>query len=118
MRDIIVTEITSSGDGHYMVAIIDGVEYKIRHDDPCTWENRDEAFQELLELIPEEDRQSVEIEYSYYCEGLRNAEAEAERLANMTDEERLEMFKQQMAETFMREPEDIEYEEVYESIEE
>lgn len=118
MRNIFVTEITASGDGHYMMASIDGVEYKIRHDDPCTWENRDKAFQELLELIPEEYKQSVEVEYAYYCEGLRKAEEEAERLANMTDEERLEMFKQQMVESFMQEPENIEYEEVYEAIEE
>ena len=118
MRDIFVTEITASGDGHYMMASIDGVQYKIRHDDPCTWENRDKAFQELLKLIPEECKQSVEVEYAYYCEGLRRAEAEAERLANMTEEERLEMFKQQMVESFMREPEDIEYEEVHETTEE
>ena len=117
MRNIFVTEITASGDGHYMMASIDGVQYKIRHDDPCTWENRDKAFQELLELIPDEYKVDVQAEYDRYCEGLRNAEAEAERLANMTDEERLEMFKQQMVESFMREPEDIEYEEVYTEVE-
>lgn len=114
MDNIFVTEITSSGDGHYMMASIDGVEYKVRHDDPCTWENRDAAFNELLELIPDEYKLIVQAKYNLYCEGLRNAEEEAERLANMTNEERLEMFKQQMMESFMREPEDIEYEEVHE----
>lgn len=98
MRDIFVTEITSSGDGHYMVASINGVEYKVRHDNPCTWENRDEAFKQLLELIPTNDVPAVEAEYDRYCEGIRNAEAEAEKLANMTDEERLEFFKSQYEE--------------------
>ena len=97
-NNIYVTEITASGDGHYMMASIDGVEYKVKHDNPCTWENRDNAFQELLELIPESDRPAVEAEYDKYCEGLRNAEAEAERLANMTDEERIALFKAQMEE--------------------
>lgn len=97
-NDIIVTEITASGDGHYMYARVGDQEYKIRHDDPCTWENRDEAFRELLELIPESDRPAVEAEYDRYCEGIRNAEAEAERLANMTEEERLALFQSQMEE--------------------
>lgn len=108
MDNIFVTEITSSGDGHYMMASIDGVEYKVRHDDPCTWENRDEAFKELLKLIPEEFQSVIQTKYELYCEGLRNAEAEAERLANMTDEERAALFMQQLNE----------YEEVYEETEE
>ena len=104
MNSIIVTEITASGDGHYMAAIIDGETYKVRHDNPCTWENRDMAFQELLELIPEEVVEAVKLEYERYCEGLKKAEEEAERLANMTEEERIAMFKQ--------------YEEVHTEIEE
>lgn len=103
MNNIFVTEITASGDGHYMMASVNGVEYKVKHTNPCTWENRDSVFQELLEQIPINDRPAVEAEYDKYCEGLRNAEAEAERLANMTDEERAELFKQQV----------MEYEEVH-----
>ena len=119
MDNIFVTELTSSGDGHYMMASIDGVEYKVRHDDPCTWENRDAAFEELLEMIPEEHRFIVQAKYNLYCEGLRNAEAEAERLANMTDEERMELFMQQVAEMNVQQAvEDTEYEEVHEEIEE
>ena len=117
MREITVTEMIISGDGHYIVAIVDGTEFKVKHENPCTWETRDTAFQELLKVVPEETIELVTKEYERYCEGLRNAEAEAERLANMTDEERLEMFRQQMIESFMREPEDIEYEEVHETIE-
>lgn len=118
MRDIFVTEITSSGDGHYMMASIDGVEYKVRHDNPCTWENRDNTFKELLEQIPLNDRPAVEAEYDRYCEGLRNAEADAERLANMTDEERMALFMQQMAEMNVQQvTEDVEYEEVHEPAE-
>ena len=110
--DIVVTEMIISGDGHYMVAIVEGLEYRVRHENPCTWETRDEAFKSLLEQIPPELVPAVEAEYDRYCEGLRNAEAEAERLANMTDEERAEMFKQQMMEQYMQ------YEEVHETIEE
>ena len=113
MNDIIVTEITASGDGHYMYAKVYDREYKVRHDDPCTWENRNEAFEELLNTIPEEDRPAVQAEYERYCNGLKKAEEEAERLANMTDEERLELFKQQMMESFMQQPEDTEDEEIH-----
>ena len=113
MNDIIVTEITASGDGHYMYAKVYDREYKVRHNDPCTWENRNEAFEELLNMIPEEDRPAVQAEYERYCNGLKKAEEEAERLANMTDEERLELFKQQMMESFMQQPEDTEDEEVH-----
>lgn len=116
--NIIVTEITASGDGHYMMAKVNGVEYKLRHEDPCTWENRNNAFQELLEMIPLNDRPAVEAEYDRYCEGLKNAEAEAEHLANMTDEERMELFMQQMAEMNVQQAvEDTEYEEVHEQTE-
>jgi len=115
-NDIIVTEITASGDGHYMYAKVGDQEYKIRHDDPCTWENRDEAFKELLELIPEVDRPAVEAEYDRYCEGIKRAEAEAERLANMTEEERLALFQAQMEE--MNSMMNVENEEIYETTEE
>lgn len=112
MREITVTEMIISGDGHYMVAIVDGTEYRVKHENPCTWETRDIAFQELLTQVPEDSVDLVNMEYNRYCEGLRNAEAEAERLANMTDEERAEMFKQQMMEQYTQ------YEEVHEEIEE
>lgn len=115
-NNIIVTEITASGDGHYMYAKVGDQEYKIRHDDPCTWENRDEAFKELLELIPENDRPAVEAEYDRYCEGIRRAEAEAERLANMTEEERLAMFQAQME--AMNSTTETINEEVHETVEE
>lgn len=113
MNDIIVTEITASGDGHYMYAKVYDREYKVRHDDPCTWENRNEAFEELLNMIPEEDRPAVQSEYERYCNGLKKAEEEAERLANMTDEERLELFMQQMPEMNHQAVENTEHEEVH-----
>lgn len=116
MNNIIVTEVTSSGDGHYIVAIINDIYYKVRHDNPCTWENRDTAFKELLEQIPLNDRPAVEAEYDRYCEGLRNAEAEAEKLANMTDEERLAMFEAEMVK--MGNYDTAEYEEIHEETEE
>lgn len=117
-NNVIVTEITASGGGHYMVADIDGMQYKAKHDDPCTWKNRDAAFKKLLRLIPEEHHDAVKAAYTRYSDGIKKAEEEAERLANMTDEERMQMFMRQMAEmNIQQEVENTEYEEVHEQTE-
>lgn len=108
---IIVTEINASGEGRYMVAMIDDVQYREKYEGEVNWETRELTFEKLLEQIPEQYKPFVEAEYDYFCDGLKGAEAEAEILANMSDEERIAMFEaalQSMGE----------YEEVYEEIEE
>lgn len=98
-----LTEMVKSGEGTYMLftaektaADGDNVTYKVSYtakaDGNITWDNRANVFENLLAQVPEELKIFAEAEYDRYCEGLRNAEAEAEAIANMSAEERLAML--------------------------
>lgn len=76
MGEYVYTEAIISGGGARANFIANGIVYLVQRDKEITWENREEAFQELLETIPDDLKPIAEAEYDKYCEALRQSENE------------------------------------------
>lgn len=76
-KNITVTPVTMSGVGNYIVVNINSKMYKSEvMQGEFTQDVMDKMMAGLLDLVPQEDREKVELKYYTLCTALRNTETE------------------------------------------